>query len=477
MLNKNIKTKHMKAMKIFLKTFILSLALVFTSCQDEITELIDPMQDETITASSPLVSLVQRTTARDGSFDNIIDAASCLSIELPVTVVVNGLEIIIDSREDLQVIEDIFEESDFDEDILDIIFPITVITSDHREITIESLAELRELAAECIEGGDDDDIECIDFNYPLTISVFDAENNLIDTLTFQSDEQLYLFFEDLDEDIILSFNFPLTIQLASGLEITVQDHEQLEDLIEAAVEDCDEDDDDDYDDDDCEDCSVERVKELMTACDLSVEALILDGVDQQEQYVDYLFTFVEDGTVEAGIEGSRVEGTWELVETDEGIKLELNIEELPDFDGPWRLHEIEEEEEESIEIEFLRGDDKLAFEKECDGNANDCTEAFVDEALSTCRWRIVSFNGDDNLLPLSIDFSNENIHAFNEAGEIVDEGNWSTSGSEDGVVVSFNDLTMELESVVGEWLVAECAAQRFKMTRGDNFIVLEKECE
>lgn len=453
----------MKAMNRILSVLFLSMAFLFTSCQDEITELIDETESETISSSSPLVGLVQRTTARDGSFDNIIDGASCLSVELPVTVIVNGLEIIIDSEEDLEVIEDIFEESDFDEDILDIIFPITIITSDHREITIESLEELRELAADCVEGGDDDDIECIDFKYPLTISVFDAENNLIDTLTFESDEHLYRFFEDLDDDVFLSFNFPLTIQLASGLEITVQNHDQLEDLIESAVEDCDEDDDNDYDDDDCEDCTIERVAELMTTCDWSVDKLILERTDQQEQYVDYLFTFFEDGSVEAGVEGGRVEGTWELVNTDEGIKLELNIEELPDFDGPWRLHEIEDDDE--IKIDFRRGDDRLRFEKVCE---NDGGNSGIAEVIVNGTWEVARYDdsGTDETAQFAdyvFEFTAEGtVDADNGSGTV--SGTWSevVDSGENKFVLDFG-TNMPLDEFNDDWDIVSVEENRVEL--------------
>ena len=99
-------------MKKFNLSFVLILfaLIIFTSCQDEVTEITQPTNEETIVANSPLASAMLRTATRDGSLDNILDGASCLTIELPVTVIVNGIEIVIDSVEDYDIIEAIFNE-------------------------------------------------------------------------------------------------------------------------------------------------------------------------------------------------------------------------------------------------------------------------------------------------------------------------------------------------------------------------------
>ena len=98
--------------------------LMLTSCQDEVTEITSPTETEALVAESNLTALVSATSKRDGSIDNIIDKASCLSIELPVTVVVNNLEIIVDSEEDFDTIEAIFDEFEDDDDYLELFFQL-----------------------------------------------------------------------------------------------------------------------------------------------------------------------------------------------------------------------------------------------------------------------------------------------------------------------------------------------------------------
>ncbi|MEO0902445.1 MAG: hypothetical protein AAFY00_10635, partial [Bacteroidota bacterium] len=226
-------------------TNLLFIALLFTSCQEEFEEVGGDTQ-ETISANSNTAILIENATTNDGSFDNIVDGASCLAIKFPYTVEVNGIQITIDSREDLHTIEEIFDELDTDDDILDIIFPITITFGDFSELVIENFEQLRELAAQCTEGGDDDDIECIDFVYPITLFTFDINEQQTGEVTVSSDMELRRFFAGLEDDELVSIQFPLTLKKFDGTEIIVDSNAELAAALERAKDECDEDDDDDF---------------------------------------------------------------------------------------------------------------------------------------------------------------------------------------------------------------------------------------
>ena len=80
-----------------LSLFLLALTLTLGSCREEESVFIEGPEEETLAANSNIANLLQNTASKDGSADNIIDNASCITIELPVSVVVNDLEIIVDS--------------------------------------------------------------------------------------------------------------------------------------------------------------------------------------------------------------------------------------------------------------------------------------------------------------------------------------------------------------------------------------------
>ena len=237
-------------MQTILRYLTLSPFLYFLllGCQDELTEVSDPPAEAVLTNQSGVAELVQRTAQRDGSDDNVIDSASCISLELPLTVVANGFEIIISSEEGLRVVEEIFEEFDDDDDILEILFPITVILPDHSEQVIQNADQLEDLARQCT-GDNDDDIECVDFVYPITLSVFNTETQVNEVITINNDRELYQFFDALDDDDLVGFEFPINLATRDGDTIVINNNDQLEDVLEDAIDDCDEGDDDDGDDD------------------------------------------------------------------------------------------------------------------------------------------------------------------------------------------------------------------------------------
>ncbi|MBT8282290.1 MAG: hypothetical protein KJO86_01010, partial [Muriicola sp.] len=284
--------KNVFKFSVFSMLFI--AALTFTSCQEEFEELPQPDEQQTIMASSSTALLIERTSSNDGSYDNIVDGASCFALNFPYTVEVNGVQITIDSKEDLHVIEEIFDAIDDDVDLLDIVFPITITFSDFSEEVINNIEELRALAEQCIEGGDDDDIECIDFVYPITLFTFDINEQQTGSVTVNSDRELRLFFKELDDDDLISIDFPISLKLYDGTQITVSSNAELAAAIENAKEACDEDDDDDYNDDDF---TLERFNNLITECPWLVNEVERDAVSQTGQYFDWLMNFSEDGAV------------------------------------------------------------------------------------------------------------------------------------------------------------------------------------
>ncbi|GGD56021.1 hypothetical protein GCM10011361_23240 [Muriicola marianensis] len=341
--------------------------MVFTSCRKEESVLIEGPQGQALLANSTVANLMQRTAMNDGSDDNIIDQANCFSLAFPFTVVVNGMELTVNSEEDLDTVEDILDEFDDDEDTIEIEFPIVIVLSDFSEITINSLDEFETYADECSgENEYDDDIECIDIEYPITVSVFDTNNELVDTITINSDQELYFFIDELDEDLIVNVQFPITLILSDGTEISVSNLDQLEDVIDEAEDDCDEDDDYDYNDDDCDNCTTEGLADFITGCDgWYVKDLERNDMDLTDQYVGYTFSFDAEGNVTADSGTETFTGTWESSGSGNFITVSINIPDLSDFNADWTLHELEQYEDE-FEVDLrMANDDELEFRSNC----------------------------------------------------------------------------------------------------------------
>ena len=109
--------RHAKQIRL---TFLITLLCV-TGCQTPFSEIEGPAPEEIIDPGSALASLLLNVAMLDGSDDNLLDSASCATIQLPITVIVGEQEIIIETLDDIELIFEAFEQQE--EDDFDIVFP------------------------------------------------------------------------------------------------------------------------------------------------------------------------------------------------------------------------------------------------------------------------------------------------------------------------------------------------------------------
>jgi len=340
---------------------LILLSVIFlVSCRDEVLIEID---ESNLKANTNLASLMQRTALNDGSNDNIIDSANCFNIQLPVTVIANGLEIIVNSEEDFETIEDIFDEFDDDEDSIEIRFPYRIILSDFTEMVIHNQGEHNGFRNACNgENEIDDDIECLDFQYPIRGSIFNTTTEQTSRIVINNDKKMYDFIDDLGSDDVANIEFPIHVILFDGSEVSISSLEQLENVIENAKDDCDEDDDNDYNDDDCNGCSQQQILDILTNCnDWTVDKLELNDNDLEDNYAGYTFNFSNDGMITVQENSNNFSGTWTSSGNGNNIIVVINISGLPDFNANWRLHEIEQNGSKN-KVDFRLMDDRLRFE-------------------------------------------------------------------------------------------------------------------
>lgn len=443
-------------MSRILSLFLAFSLLVLSGCQTEVEDLTPQENGESITANSVTADYVARTSAMDGSFDNIVDGASCIAIDFPYLVVVNEIEIMIESVEDLRFIEEILDESDLDQDFLELVFPITIITSDHTKVVINSPDELEELAEKCIENGDDDDIECIDFVYPVTVFTFDSETQQTSSVTLESDREMYKFFKSLDDDTRVGFRFPVTLETYDGIRFQVNSHEELKRLFEEYKEVCDEDDDDDYNDDDF---TKERLDQYLVKCPWTVLQFVKDGANQTDQYEAYLMTFKEDGSVKVRDRlGNILNGEWETSLGDRGVVLELEFGVLVDFNLEWFVYEIEEG---KIKLYTEEGS-KIVMKRNCDPDPDPA--ATLRNILKECSWLIrhVEQQGEPmrRLLGYEFNFMAEGKVTLSNS-VVTHDGTWEVGTNAEGMLVLSIDIGEE-PSLNFEWPIQDLRNDRLK---------------
>ena len=459
-------------------SFLLALALTISSCQEEFEELPQPDEEQTIMAGSSTAELIVKTASNDGSFDNIVDGTSCAAIRFPYVVEVNGVEVALDSREDLSKIEDIFDELDvpgYEEraELLEIIFPITITFADFSELVIENAMELRDLAQDCMEGGEDDDIECIDFVYPITLYTFDLDLQQTGKVVVESDRDLRLFFKEREDNDLVSIDFPIALQAKEGSEILVSSNEELAQAIQAAKEGCEEDDNNDYNDDDF---TKERLDAYLVECPWLVRDVERDGILQTEQYLEYVMDFSEDGKVLMKNRlGIGLTGTWSTRTDGNKVLLTMDFDNLVDFNLEWYVYELEEG---TIKF-FSEGGNRIILKRACD--LFNASPDSLREILRECSWVIskVENQGEEirRLLGYELNFQAEGVLTLGKGDGIFMNGTWEVTTNAQGRLV----LAMNIPEDPGlsfEWPLADLRDNRikFEIEDTDYELIVHRVC-
>lgn len=357
---------------LYLPLFVL---IMFTSCQNENSDIIN-QQDTTISSNSNLANLISNTALNDGSLDNIIDYANCLEVVLPVTVTANGVTLTIQSITDFTALEAVLEAFINDDDQVEISYPITVVFSDYTQIVINNQEELEAQIENCNgENEVDDDIECIDFQYPIAFSIYNTDFQVTEVVTINNDEALYLFLDTLDGPILASLNFPVTMILANGETIEVNNNQELEVALSQADEMCDEDDDYDFNDDDCTEDTIElALKECLW--DIS-------NYNNSNIFTDYYLDFNANYEFTVTFNGVIIhDGTWSVSQNGDGnflIDFQTNWE---DLNGAWIIQNCDDNYE--YNLYNVSSQTSMQIEQECDINPYNPFQCFENITYTIC---------------------------------------------------------------------------------------------
>ncbi len=459
----------LKSTKFFTCVLFILCLISFSSCQKEVIEITTSQREQTLVPNSTLTTLIVDAVTLDGSVDNIIDKANCLEVRLPVTVTVNGTNVEIRTKDDYAVIEEIFDRFNNDIDRLDITYPIKVFTNDFQEKEIRNESELQELVGSC--GGEneiDSDIECIDFIYPISISVFNTDFDIVDSKTINNDANLFNFLKDLDESTIASIKYPISLVKADGTRIIVNDNDQLENEIEAARDSCDEDDDFNFNDDDPDYCNVDFVTQALERCIWKITEHstnpLLENFNLRFSN-DFTFTVNSNGTIQGF-------GQWSVEESTNSNVLNLSSN-LSDFNGTWTISECGDS-----FIEISNGIDTIKMQKEC---PNFETDQVRDILTTNCNWIITDFvdNGNtitDQFTDFKFNFNSDETFELTDGLNNIFPGDWEVTSNQFGNVVL--NLSSTFTEIADEYFVASLEADKVLIqSNSGKTIKLQKECD
>lgn len=211
----------MKAMKWFLT---LSILVVLAGCQKEEFSETENAPESSILSDAQLASLVRSVTSHDGSFDNRIDNSDCFSLKFPYGLLVNGVEHNMNSVDDFSEITPGAQ--------VEPLFPITLKMSNYSEVNISSVNEYYDYIIGCHSGEFFDQvITCVDFKYPINLSMYDSGNSDFETVTLLHDWDVYSTIQELPQSMLVTIQYPISLMNEDGETFEISSNQQLKNEI------------------------------------------------------------------------------------------------------------------------------------------------------------------------------------------------------------------------------------------------------
>jgi hypothetical protein len=318
-----LKFHFMKQQVLFV---LISFMLVLSGCQSAIEPKTIVDDQDAISSGTELSNLILNIVSLDGSEDNVIDLSSCTSVVFPVMGLFEGQEINFNSIE---------EVISLGVGALDIewVFPIRVILVDHTELILINSDQLDDIRDACIEGGSDPDIECIDFVYPLELSIYNVQTELLQTKNAMSDEDLFKVFNGPDN--IISIEYPVNLIDSKRSVLIAGNNEQLIESISGTIGTCDERDIIEFDA-----SWFASIRQVLISSDWTI-AQYEDVEDLTSIFSGYSINFRSDLGLFASGNGNDFEGLWGLDSYDSMDFLSLDFDtDDPDFillNDDWKI--------------------------------------------------------------------------------------------------------------------------------------------
>lgn len=314
-----------------LKKYLAVVAFLFLcSCQTEMDEQNNNAQG-TITSVSPLTSYLQRVAMVKTVQDNIIDGSTYCTIKLPYTVVVNNVQIAINTTADYQKVLDNINASNTDDDIVKINFPVMMVYYNYIEKNISNEADFNSLIdywnlyPDLLAK-----INGLNITYPITINIYNSTNQIASSVSIVSDQAFFNFIKNLNNSQYISLQYPISVVDYNNQTRTIANNSDFENAIKYAI---------DY----CPENNIVSLDfaQTITKGSWSIPYFFNDS-EKTASYSGYSFVFKNDKSVIATKGSNSETGQWETTVQNGVRELQLNFstELLSKLNNNWKLFEF-----------------------------------------------------------------------------------------------------------------------------------------
>lgn len=335
----------------FQKYLSIVVFLFLLSCQNEIDEQ-DNNAQGTITSVSPLTSYLQRVAMVQTVQDNVIDGSTYCTIKLPYTVTVNNTQIAVNTTADYQKVIDNINTSTYDDDVVKIDFPVTMVYYNYIEKLIPNEADFDTLIDYWNQYPDLlSKINGLNINYPITINIYNSANQVGSSQSIISDQAFFNFIKNLNASQYISLNYPISIVDYHNQNKLITNNLEFENAIKYAI---------DY----CPENNIVMLDFTNTITNGSwTIPYYFDDSDKTSSYSGYSFVFNSDKSVVATKGAVSETGQWESTVQNNvrELKFTFSTALFSKLNHNWKLFEFNNSQIRLRDVS--NGTDYLYFEK------------------------------------------------------------------------------------------------------------------
>lgn len=314
-----------------LKKYLSIVTFLFLlSCQTEMDEQ-DNNAQGTVTNASPLTTYLQRVAMVQTVQDNVIDGSSYCTIKLPYIVTVNSAKIALNTTADYQKVIDNINANAYDDDIVKIDFPVTMVYYNYIEKNIpteadfDALIDYWNLHPDLLSK-----INGLNINYPITINSYNTTNQMASSQSIVSDQAFFNFIKNLNDSQYISLKYPISIVDYNNQTKSITNNLEFENAIKYAI---------DY----CPENNITALDFVATITNGSWGIpYFLNSSEKTASYSGYSFAFKSDKSVVA-TKGTVTEtGQWDtkVVYGVREFQINFSSELLSKLSSNWKLFEF-----------------------------------------------------------------------------------------------------------------------------------------
>jgi len=313
------------------KYLSIAILLLLLSCQNDSEEQ-DTNVQGTVTNTSPLTTYLQRVAMVQTVLDNVIDGSSYCTIKLPYSVTVNNTQIAVNTAADYQKITDNINANGYDDDIVKIDFPVTMVYYNYIQKLIPNEADFKDLIDYWNLYPDLlSKINGLNINYPITINIYNSANQIASSQSITSDQAFFNFIKNLNNSEYIALQYPISITDYNNQTKSITNNLDFENAIKYAIDYCPE-----------NNITALDFTTVLTNGSWNIPYYFSNS-DKTSSYNGYSFVFKNDKSVVATKGGIPEIGQWESTLQYGGVrKLQLNFSSavLANLNKNWNLFEF-----------------------------------------------------------------------------------------------------------------------------------------